>query len=116
MTKNENAMRNYAIPGPRVDEHLYSRILEESKNAGQAQVIRNALLLYMHYLPCDSTKILPEPTNQGERCLKLQNTYLSPADYDKAQECALTLGGMSSFVRRALYFYLDFNNDVEAKS
>jgi hypothetical protein len=116
MTKNENAMRNFAIPGPRVDEYLYNRILDESRNEGQAQVIRNAILLFMHFLPDDLKDVLPEPTNQGERVFKLQNTYLFPDDFKMAQECAAQLGGMSSFVRRALYLFIDFNGDVEEKS
>jgi hypothetical protein len=116
MAKNENAMRNFAVPGPRVDEYLYNRILDESKENGQAQVIRNAILLFMHFLPDDMKDVLPEPTNQEDRVFKLQNTYLFPDDYRKAQEYAKELGGMSSFVRRALYFYISFNNEAEAKS
>ena len=113
MTKDEKSMRNYPIPGPRVDEYLYNQILDESKKSGQAYVIRNAILLFMHFMPDDIKDMLPEPTNQGERTLKLQNTYLFPDDYKKARELAAKLGGMSSFVRRALYFYLDFDEKNE---
>lgn len=108
--KGVNAMRNYAIPGARCDEALYQAVLEESKSAGQAHIIRNAILLYMRELPDNYDDVSPEP-EQGAMTRKLQNTYLFPDDYPVAKKHAANLGGMSSFMRRALYYYFNYNEE-----